>query len=125
MNVLDQARSAYASTAAPIRTDRGTEFDVFSRVTRELRAAWDRRGEDYPSFVAAIERNRRLWVILATEVADAGNGLPRELRARLFYLAEFTAEHSRGVLRGTEDIGPLIDINVAVMRGLRAGNQPR
>lgn len=123
MNALDQARSAYAATAAPIRTDRGNEFDAFSRVTADLRSAWDRRVTDYPAFVMAVDRNRRLWTLLAIEVADRANALPEDLRARLFYLAEFTIAHSREVLRGKDDVGPLIDVNIAVMRGLRAGDR--
>ena len=124
MNALDQARSAYAATAAPIRTDRANEFDAFSRVTYDLRTAWDRRDTEYPALVAAIDRNRRLWSVLATGVADQANALPRDLRARLFYLAEFTMSHSRDVLRGRGDVGPLIDVNIAVMRGLRSGDRP-
>jgi flagellar protein FlaF len=124
VNALDQARSAYAAAAAPIRTDRATEFDAFSRVTYDLRSAWDQRDTAYPALVAAIDRNRRLWSILATGVADQQNALPQDLRARLFYLAEFTMSHSRDVLRGKGDVGPLIDVNIAVMRGLRSGDRP-
>jgi flagellar protein FlaF len=57
--------------------------------------------------------------MLAADVAEPDNGLPQELRARIFYLAEFTADHSRKVLRGGETVDALVDINTAMMRGLR------
>ena len=45
--------------------------------------------------------------------------LPPALRAQLFYLYEFTDQHSRKVLAGNASIEVLVDINTAVMRGLR------
>jgi flagellar protein FlaF len=42
------------------------------------------------------------------------------LRARIFYLAEFTRAHTRKVLRRTAGPDALVEINLAVMRGLRA-----
>ena len=51
-------------------------------------------------------------------MADDGNGLPRTLRAQIFYLSEFTDHHSRRVLKGEAEVDALIDINLAVMRGL-------
>jgi flagellar protein FlaF len=39
------------------------------------------------------------------------------------YLAEFTDTHSRSVLKGDADVGPLIDVNTAIMSGLQARRQ--
>ena len=69
--------------------------------------------------VTAIHENRRLWTILAGDVADDGNTLPEQLRAQIFYLAEFTGQHSAKVLSGKAGVEILIEINMAVMRGLR------
>jgi flagellar protein FlaF len=44
--------------------------------------------------------------------------LPRALRAQIFYLAEFTRQHTSKVLRGDAEVTPLIDINTAIMQGL-------
>ena len=70
--------------------------------------------------VAALHDNRQLWVTLAVDVADADNALPQDLRASIFFLAQFTEHHSHKVLRGESDVQPLIDVNTAIMRGLRA-----
>ena len=64
--------------------------------------------------------NRRLWTILAADVSLPENPLPAPLRARLFYLAEFTQAHSRKVLLGQARADILVDINTAIMKGLRS-----
>jgi flagellar protein FlaF len=60
-----------------------------------------------------------LWTTLAADVAESDNGLPGPLRAQLFYLYEFAADHSRKILAGSGSVDVLVDINTAVMRGLR------
>ncbi|MEZ5796992.1 MAG: flagellar biosynthesis regulator FlaF [Paracoccaceae bacterium] len=52
-------------------------------------------------------------------MADDGNSLPGALRARLFYLYQFTAEHSRRIRAGAASPEVLVEINTAVLRGLR------
>ncbi|MDX1742852.1 MAG: flagellar biosynthesis regulator FlaF [Ruegeria sp.] len=113
------ARRAYAQTAAPTRTPRDTEFEAISKITHRLKTATARRKADYPEFVQALHENRRLWTVLATGVLDSDNALPNELRARIFYLAEFTELHSTQVLSNKATVEPLLEINMAVLRGLR------
>ncbi len=119
MNTAALARSAYSNTRFTIRTDRGTEYDVLARITQNLKTAADRGKSGFPALVAALHENRELWTILAGDVADQGNGLPKTLRAQIFYLAEFTHAHTRKILHGDADIDAIVDINTAVMRGLR------
>jgi len=119
VNVSEQAHRAYAPTQIPIHTPRSIEAKLLSQVTAALQKAT----EDDASFndlVAAIHRNRELWILLASDVADPDNGLPELLRAQIFYLSEFTEKHSQSVLRGDADTKPLIEINTAVLRGLNA-----
>lgn len=122
MNAHLMARSAYSGAAAPTRTERGTEYDAFARCTYALNSA-QRGFGGYPALARALNDNRRLWNVLAADVSGAANGLPAPLRAGIFYLAEFTRHHSRRVLAGEADIGALIDVNTAVMRGLRGKEQ--
>jgi len=68
-----------------------------------------------------MHENRQMWLILATDVAHEDNGLTKELRAQIFYLAEFTELHTAKVLRGQASAEPLIEINTAILRGLNAG----
>lgn len=118
MNAQLLARSAYSGAAIPTRTGRGTEYEVFARVTHRLRAAQAGDG-DFNALVRALHDNRNLWTVLAADVAVETNELPKPLRAQIFYLSEFTAVHTRRVLAGEASVDILVDINTAVMRGLR------
>ncbi|WP_170571696.1 flagellar biosynthesis regulator FlaF [Ruegeria atlantica] len=113
------AQRAYAQTAAPTRTPRDAEYEAISKITHRLKAAAARRKTDFGGFVQALHENRRLWTVLATGVSDSDNALPSELRARIFYLAEFTEQHSSQVLGNKATVEPLLEINMAVLRGLR------
>lgn len=117
MNAHLTAQRAYAQTAGPIRTPRGLEYEAFARITHRMKAAIETGS--LSTLATAIHLNRQLWTLLATDVAGPDNGLPTDLRARIFYLSEFTMQHSRKVLRREASAQPLIDINTAMMRGLR------
>lgn len=94
------------------------EYEAFARVTRRLRQAAGEQG-NFAELVRALHENRRLWSMLALHVADSANGLPPDLRARIFYLSEFTSDLTRKVLRRESDATTLVEINTAVMAGLR------
>lgn len=113
MNLVEQARRAYGPGNIALRSGRSAEHQLISDVTARLSAA-----AGFAQCAAALHDNRRLWTRLAADVADGENGLPESLRARIFYLAEFTHHHSRRVLRGEAGIAPLVEINTAVLRGL-------
>lgn len=113
------ARAGYARPEAPQKTPRSLEYDLLARVTQRLSSAWSGRREHYVPLVAALEENQRIWSTLACDVADPSNTLPAKLRAQLFYLYEFTAQHSRAVREDKASVEVLVDINTAVMRGLR------
>ena len=119
MNVTDRARTASGHSAAPIRTPRPTESTVLAQVSHRLRNAAQRRDVDYPAFVAALHDNNNLWSTLAVDVAQPDNELPQDLRARIFWLAEFTQAETRKLLRGKGDVGIMIEVNAAVLQGLR------
>ena len=121
MNAMRTARSAYSGVRAGTRTARDVEYQVFSRITRDMRRAIDDPSAGFPSLVAALHENRKLWNTLAADVADTQNGLPDMLRARILFLAEFTHHETDNILSGGGNARALVDINMAVMRGL--GNQ--
>ncbi len=123
MNSLDLAKSAYATQGTAIRTARGAEYEIIAQVTRRLRAADRRRKEAFPAFAEALHDNVRLWTALASDVAEPDNALPAQLRARIVYLYEFTMHQSQAVLSSGASIDVLIDINTAIMRGLRGGSE--
>ena len=118
MNVIEQARQAYAPKHFPLRTPRSVEAELISQITARLKKASVEPKKNFPELVAALSDNRRLWTTMAADVADNLNSLPSSLRAQIFYLAEFTEHHSAKILKGEADSEVLIEINTAVLRGL-------
>ena len=105
-----------------IRSPRDAEYDIFSRVTRMLRQA--PRKADNTDTIQAVHKNSELWTILASDLADPGNGLPDQVKAGLISLAGFAIRHGQAVMAGSAQTDPLIDINMTVMRGLRGDGAP-
>ena len=120
MNVMLRAQRAYQQDAPSLRSDRGIEYEAFLRVTRKLKAVAGNR-HTIKELAQALYENRQLWTALALDAAGDGNNLPKELRARIVYLAEFSRIHSSKALKKHATVDPLIDINTAVMQGLRKG----
>lgn len=110
------AYKSYVST--PVKSTKDTEIEVILETTRRLKCADEMRDHDFPTFTAALQDNRKLWITLAADVADSQNRLPRELRAKIFYLSEFIQAYTRRVLVERLSVDPLLDINLAVLRGL-------
>ena len=117
MHPSSQARSAYA--AAPVRTARSDEYAVFALVTQRLMAVDESDRATFPRLAEAVVDNQRLWATLAEDLLDERNRLPLPLRAQLVSIAEFVRRHSMSVLGGKGSIAALIDINTAIMKGLR------
>jgi flagellar protein FlaF len=113
------AKTAYAASQNTVRTPRGIEYEAFARITHRLKTSAEQGRSGFSQLAQAIHENRRLWTLLAADVAAEENGLPAELRARIFYLYEFTNQHSRKVLQDPEQADVLVEINTAIMRGLK------
>lgn len=120
MNATSLAMRGYAENAATTRNERRSEYDVFARVTKALRDAATKAKTNFPAYAEAVHLNRRLWTALVVDVADPQNPIPDELKARVVYLSEFTQQHSRKILREGASVMPLLEINMAVMRGLKS-----
>lgn len=119
MNATSQALRGYAENAVSTRNGRRAEYDVFARVTQQLRDTAVHSKTDFPGYAEALHLNQKLWAALVVDVVDTGNPLPDELKARIIYLAEFTQHHTRKILREKASIMPLLEINMAVLRGLK------
>jgi flagellar protein FlaF len=118
VNAHSLAQRAYAQNARSTQTPRGTEYELIAKVTHRIKAAAEAGPRAYPRLVEALSDNQRLWTALAVDVADSDNGLPAELRARIFYLAEFVQQHTSQVLTKKARVRPLLEINAAILKGL-------
>ncbi|MCT4608173.1 MAG: flagellar biosynthesis regulator FlaF [Pelagimonas sp.] len=118
MNAQSLAKRAYAQTARSTRTPRGIEYELIARITHRIKSAAEEGTFAYPKLVEALSDNQKLWTTLAIDVADKDNALPQELRAQIFYLAEFVQHQTAKVLNKQGRITPLLEINAAILKGL-------
>lgn len=118
MNAQTQALRAYAQNARTTQTPRGMEYELIAKVTHRIKSAAEAGPMAYPKLVEALSDNQRLWTALAVDVADSRNELPQDLRARIFYLAEFVQQQTSKVLTRKGRITPLLEINAAILKGL-------
>ncbi len=119
MNATYQAMRGYAEHSVSTRSDRRAEYEVIARVTHELRDAAVQSKSNFAAFAEALHMNQRLWTALVVDIADNENPFPKELKARIAYLAEFTNHQTRQILRRKASVMPLLEINMAVLRGLK------
>lgn len=119
MNAHAQALAAYGTPNSSHKPPRAIEYDLFAQITAGLRTAIGGGANAFPALAEALTANRRLWTELALDLASDGNGLPANLRGQLLGLAQFTLTHTEAVLRGDDDAEALVDLNIAVMRGLK------
>ena len=127
MSPNSRAFAAYGDATAATKSPRQVEYQAFAKITQSLansaasHAAVEgaEATKRFPDLAAALHENLRLWTIVLASVVSDANTLPEQLRASLAYLAEFTRSHTQKVLKGEADADALIDVNTAVMRGLR------
>ncbi len=117
MNAYAQAQRAYAPTQAPIKTPRSAEYEVIARISHRMKRAM--QSDDFPGLAEALHENNKLWTTLAADVAHPDNQLPKDLKARILYLSEFTRQHSAKVMQKRENAVPLLEINAAILKGLK------
>lgn len=111
---------AYKSAAQQAESPRDLEYRLFSEVTRALMEAQTLDETCVGQRMEALDWNRRVWLALAGDCADAGNRLPDQTRANIISLSFWVNRHTDAVFRREEEFLPLIEVNRIVMQGLAA-----
>jgi flagellar protein FlaF len=114
-----EAKRAYTNLDLPVQTARQSEYQIFAKITGQLQAVAAMEDSDVQKRALAIYENQKLWLALQEDLSHPDNAFPDQLKAGLISLAIFTQTHSSKVLLGREDIQPLIDVNICMMRGLQ------
>lgn len=109
---------AYQKTVQTTEAPRQTEYRIFAQITGELIRAQE-NPDNIQALIKALDRNRRLWMILAADCREATNQLPDDLKARIISISIWVTKHSNAVARREESIDELIDVNRTIMQGLQ------
>ena len=115
---------AYQNVAQQSEDPRSVEYRLFAEVTRALLSASQLEATDIGGRMTALDWNRRLWSVLATDCAQPGNALPDALRANVISLGLWVNRHTSAVMKGEETFEPLIEVNRAIMQGLNPASTP-
>lgn len=118
MNAHALAAATYGNPSNVQKTARTAEYQIIARITSRLQRAHSDRANGFAALAEALTENRRLWTEFAIDLASAENTLPDALKLQLLQLADFTLRHTEAVLRTGASADVLIDINIAIMRGL-------
>jgi len=111
---LQAYHKAQRSTERP----RDTEYRLFAQVTQALVEVSKKGRADLASLIDALDWNRRMWSVLASDCASDGNKLPDALRAQIISLSLWVSRYSSEVATTGAELDPLIDVNKAMMAGL-------
>jgi flagellar protein FlaF len=123
MDVAAKAANGYRAVQLQTESPRSIEAKLFAEITAGLMRARRAGKSGFNELVTALHRNRMLWDALLADLALESNALPTPLKAQLIQLGHFVREFTGRVLRGEEDVEALIDVNNAILEGLRAPNQ--
>jgi flagellar protein FlaF len=100
------------------QTLRARERAAMDRVIGMLHAARE-KGPQSRELVDALFYLRRLWVIFIDDLNDPNNELPAQLRAGIISIGVWMMKEIDRVRDGaTNDLTPMIEINVLIRNGL-------
>jgi flagellar biosynthesis activator protein FlaF len=120
MDVAAKAANGYRAVRLQTESPRSIEAQLFAEITAGLVRAQRAGKPGFQDLVAALHKNRTLWEALLADLAHDGNVLPTALKAQLIRLGHFVRQFTVGVLKGEGDVQALIDVNNAILEGLRA-----
>jgi len=109
---------AYQKTQRSTEHPRDTEYRLFAQVTQALIEANKKGRAEFPTFVDAMDWNRRVWSALAADCSREANQLPPALRAQIISLSLWVSRFSSEVTGSGGSLEPLIDVNKSIMAGL-------
>ena len=84
----------------------------------EIKENWD--SNDKTSLIKALDKNRRLWSILASAMQEDDCPQPLEIKQNILNLANFIFKRTTEILANPEPakLDILININMNIARGL-------
>lgn len=83
----------------------------------QIKEHWE---QDQGNLAEALEKNRKLWTLIASAMSDESSPQPEELRKNLLNLAMFVFKRTMEILVNPtpESLDILISINMNIARGL-------
>lgn len=112
------AYKAYGEVTSRTANTGQIEYALFQDITQALRNVDEIETPEPAVWADAIDRNLKLWHILATDLMSESNELEPTLKKNLITLAESVRQISYHVLSRKAEIAELVEINEIIMQGL-------
>ncbi len=116
------AGATYRKVMRETENSRDLEIRAFEHITAELEAAGDPEAP-FNARVAALHRNRELWLTLTCDLADDRNALPEPLRARLIGIGIWVFRETRRLISDRAPLSALVAVNRSILCGLVAASE--
>jgi flagellar biosynthesis activator protein FlaF len=122
---MQSAAQAYKSVSRQTANPRELEATLLLQAAARLQSVHDSWATSGLSGIKAtldeaLLYNRKLWSVFLTDMTEANNPLPRDLRQNVANLGLFVMNHTVSVLNDPrpERLGSLININREIAAGL-------
>ncbi len=117
---MQNAAQAYQNVGRQISKPRELEATLLLEAAAQLQLAHDSWDDNRTQFDKALLYNRKLWAVLLSEVTDANNPMPKNVRQNVANIGLFVMNHTVTVMTDPNPVhlGSLISINREIAAGL-------
>lgn len=117
---MQSASQAYKNVARHTSSPRDLEANLLLQAAARLQTVHDAWDQQKSTLDDALMYNRKLWSIFLTEMTDASNPLPKEVRQNVANLGLFVMNQTVTAMSDPrpERLGSLIKINRDLAAGL-------
>ena len=117
---MQNAAQAYKNVGRQISKPRELEATLLLEAAAQLQLAHDSWDDNRTQFDKALLYNRKLWAVLLSEVTDANNPMPKNVRQNVANIGLFVMNHTVTAMTDPRPIhlGSLISINREIAAGL-------
>ena len=117
---MPSAAQTYKNVARQTSSPRELEATLLLQAAARLQSVHDTWGQDRSKLDDALLYNRKLWSVFLSEMTDANNPMPKNVRQNVANIGLFVMNHTVTAMtdRRPDHLGSLISINRELAAGL-------
>jgi flagellar protein FlaF len=119
---MPSGAQTYKNVARQTSSPRELEATLLLQAAARLQSVHDSWDHDKSQLDAALHYNRKLWSVFLSEMTDANNPMPKNVRQNVANIGLFVMNHTVKVMNDPrpDHLGSLININREIAAGLLA-----
>jgi flagellar protein FlaF len=117
---MRSASQTYKNVARQTSSPRELEASLLLQAAARLQSVHDAWDSNKTKLDDALLYNRKLWSVFLSEMTDANNPMPRNVRQNVANIGLFVMNHTVAVMKDPRPdyLGSLININREIAAGL-------